>query len=315
MSEFAISGWDVPNYLWIVITIAAAFLQNIRSSLQKHLKGRLGTTGVTFIRFGFGVPLALAFIVVPHLGFGMALPEFNTSFAFWIVIAALSQIAAQVCLIAAFSHHNFAVATAYSRTEPLHAAIFGLVLLGETMGWLDLSAVLLAFVGVCLISLGKQDMTIKNMANALKGRGALLGLASGTIFGLAAVAYRAASTSLDGPNFFMQGAFTLSVAIVLQSVVLLIFMVLREPQTLRQIAAAWRPAILVGLVGATASLGWFTAMTLQQAAMVKAVAQVEMLFAYVTGFVIFKERLNRIETLGCLAIVAGVILLVINTAF
>ena len=44
---------------WIVITIAAAFIQNIRSSLQKHLKGAMGTTGATFVRFGFGAPFAL----------------------------------------------------------------------------------------------------------------------------------------------------------------------------------------------------------------------------------------------------------------
>jgi len=31
--------------LWIPITIAAAFFQNLRSALQKHLKGRLSTAG------------------------------------------------------------------------------------------------------------------------------------------------------------------------------------------------------------------------------------------------------------------------------
>ena len=40
--------------LWIPITIAAAFLQNVRSTLQKYLKGRIGTTGATFVRFGYG---------------------------------------------------------------------------------------------------------------------------------------------------------------------------------------------------------------------------------------------------------------------
>ena len=48
--------------LWIVITIAAAFLQNIRSSLQRHLKGHMGTTGATFVRFGFGLPFAALYL-------------------------------------------------------------------------------------------------------------------------------------------------------------------------------------------------------------------------------------------------------------
>ena len=49
--------------LWIPLTIAAAFLQNVRSALQKHLKGRLGTTGATFVRFGYGFPVAIAYLL------------------------------------------------------------------------------------------------------------------------------------------------------------------------------------------------------------------------------------------------------------
>ena len=48
--------------IWVLITVAAAFLQNVRSAMQKHLKGRMGTTGATFVRFGFGVPFALLYM-------------------------------------------------------------------------------------------------------------------------------------------------------------------------------------------------------------------------------------------------------------
>ena len=51
-------------------------------------------------------------------------------------------------------------------------------------------------------------------------------------------------------------------------------------------------------------------MTLQNAAVVKAVAQVEMLLAFATSVLIFKERINRIETAGCVLIAAGVVLVV-----
>ena len=56
--------------LWIPITIAAAFLQNVRSALQKNLKGVMGTTGATFVRFGFGMPFALAFVGFLHWALG-----------------------------------------------------------------------------------------------------------------------------------------------------------------------------------------------------------------------------------------------------
>ena len=46
--------------IWIGITLAAAFLQNLRSMLQKHLKARLSSLGATAIRFFFAMPLAWA---------------------------------------------------------------------------------------------------------------------------------------------------------------------------------------------------------------------------------------------------------------
>ena len=56
--------------LWIPITIAAAFLQNLRSAAQKHLKSVMGTTGATFVRFGFGFPFALLLVAALHFGAG-----------------------------------------------------------------------------------------------------------------------------------------------------------------------------------------------------------------------------------------------------
>jgi drug/metabolite transporter (DMT)-like permease len=93
--------------------------------------------------------------------------------------------------------------------------------------------------------------------------------------------------------------------------VMLVFIALREPGEFRRIAAAWKPALAVGFVGASASFGWFTAMTLEKAAVVKAVAQIEMLFTFASTVFIFKERINRLEVAGCLAIVAGILLLLI----
>ena len=52
--------------LWIPITIAAAFLQNLRSALQKHLQGKLGTRGASFVRFGYGFPLAILYAAALH---------------------------------------------------------------------------------------------------------------------------------------------------------------------------------------------------------------------------------------------------------
>jgi drug/metabolite transporter (DMT)-like permease len=296
---------------WVLITVAAAFFQNVRSTLQKYLKGRIGTTGATFVRFGFGLPFAFLFLAILYHGMGYPLPEFNVAFAGWVVLAALAQIAAQALLIHLFSFRNFAVGTAYSRTEPAQAALFGLIFLSETVSWAALLAIAISVAGVMLISVARTQLNPSALFLSLASRSVAIGLCSGTLFGIAAVAYRGASLSLQGPNFLVQGAVTLCAAITFQTIIMLVFITIRDPGELRRIAAAWKPALAVGFVGATASFGGFTAMTLEKAAIVKAVAQIEMLFTFASTILVFKERINKREMAGCLAIVGGILLLLI----
>jgi hypothetical protein len=56
------------NFLWIPVTIAAAFFQNLRSSLQRHLKGKLSDMGVTYVRFAFAWPFAVIWLALPVPG-------------------------------------------------------------------------------------------------------------------------------------------------------------------------------------------------------------------------------------------------------
>jgi drug/metabolite transporter (DMT)-like permease len=138
---------------------------------------------------------------------------------------------------------------------------------------------------------------------------------SGFLFGISGVSYRYASLSLAPslplPDPVVQAGYTLMVVIVMQAIAMLVWIVLRERQELGRVVGAWRPAVLVGFVGATASFGWFTAMTLQPAAVIKALAQVEMLFTFASSVFIFKEHINRLEIAGCLLIVLGILALVL----
>jgi drug/metabolite transporter (DMT)-like permease len=298
--------------LWIPITIVSAFLQNIRSAMQKHLKGRMGTTGATFVRFGFGFPFSVAFVAFLHLGIGYSLPVVGRVFFAWVMLGGLAQIAATFLLVHLFSFRNFTVGTAYSRTEPAQAALFGLIFLGETVTLGAIAAISIAVVGVMLISVAHSAMSWRTLITSLGSRTALIGLASGTLFGVSAVAYRAASLALGGPNFMMQAAVTAAVVIVLQTLIMLAWMLARDRAELGRIAKAWRPALIVGLVGASASNGWFMAMTLQHAAIVKSLAQIEMLFTFASSVFIFRERINRLEIAGCVLIVGGILVLLIT---
>ena len=94
--------------LWIPITIAAAFFQNLRFMLQKHLKGRLSTFGVTYARFLFAAPLAVVFALW-MVGFDTADGCRKSCPGFWAMqsIGGVAQIMATALLVALFSLAKF----------------------------------------------------------------------------------------------------------------------------------------------------------------------------------------------------------------
>lgn len=302
--------------LWVIISVVAAFLQNLRSALQKYLKGRMGTTGATFVRFGFGAPFALFYLAIMHFGLGHPLPAPNTTFLFWAAVVVITQIAATFLLIHLFSFRNFVVGTAYSRTEPMQAAIIAFLVFSERLSASAIVAIAIAVAGVMLLSVARTAVTPKTLVQSVFSRTAGIGLFSGTLFGLAAVGVRAASLALEpglpAPDAAMQAAFTLVTVILVQSVVMFVWMVIREPAEIGHIRAAWKPSLMVGFAGATASFCWFFAMTLQHAALVKVVGQVEMIFTIASSAFIFREHINTREIAGCAAIVTGIVVLLLT---
>ena len=276
--------------LWVPITVAAAFLQDLRSALQKHLKARLSTTGATFARFGYAFPFAIAYVWFLHLAFGLPWPEPNTAFILFGILGGLAQIGATQLLVHLFSLRNFAVGTTYSKTEPIQAAVFGIVILGDPLSAGAVIAILVSLVGVMVISVAKQDLSWRNLLVSMTDKPALIGIASGGLFGISAVAYRASSLSLGADEPLMPAAFTLSCVTVFQTVLMIVFMRMKEPGQLMEVIKAWRVAGLVGLSGMAASAGWFTAMTIQNAAYVRALAQVELVFTFVASVFFFRRR-------------------------
>ncbi len=57
------------------------------------------------------------------------------------------------------------------------------------------------------------------------------------------------------------------------------------------------------------SVGWFTAMALQNAAYVRAVGQVELIFTFLTSVIVFKEKVTVNEVFGTVLIVGGILVL------
>ena len=298
--------------LWVPVTLAAAFMQNLRSALQKHLKESLSTSGATFCRFVYAVPLAIAYVALLGEGFGFEWPDPNPRFALFAMVGGVTQITATALLVYLFALRNFAVGTTYSKTETVQAAVFGVVILGEPVSLAAAFAIGVSLVGVMIISVARSRLTLRNLFLGWTGRAAFIGVLSGTFFGLSAVAYRAASLSLGGEGFLMQAAFTLACVVVFQSAVMTVWIRLREPGELTRVLRNWRVASLVGVSGMLGSAAWFTAMTLENAAYVRAVGQIELVFTLVASYFFFRERSTALELAGIVLIVGGIVILLLG---
>jgi drug/metabolite transporter (DMT)-like permease len=293
----------IAPWLWIVFTVTAAFFQTLRNAMQRELTTKLGTVGATHVRFLFGFPFALIFIIGLVVGTGVQLPRPSLSFWPWVIDGAGAQIAATALMLMAMGERSFVVTIAYIKTEPIQVAIFGLIFLGDAVSWPLMSAILVATAGVIIMSTKPGGMT-----GGIKPT--IIGLISGGAFALSAIGYRGAILSLHLPNFVMAATFTLVVGLVMQSIVLSLYLWLREPSVMVAIARAWKPSLFAGLMGALASQFWFLAFAIATAASVRTLALVEVLFAQLTARVMFGQRTTKREAIGMVLVVAGVALLV-----
>ncbi|MFC0201253.1 EamA/RhaT family transporter, partial [Paracoccus rhizosphaerae] len=57
--------------------------------------------------------------------------------------------------------------------------------------------------------------------------------------------------------------------------------------------------------------GWFTAFALQNAAYVRSLGQVELLFSILASVIVFRERLRIIDVLGMLLLAVSVVMIVL----
>ncbi len=292
--------------LWLLATLAAALVQTGRFALQKRLKSTgLTAGGATFARFVFAAPLALVLaaglLATSPQEVGAPPPRF------WLAVAGggLSQVLATMATIALFSLRSFATGIAFTKTETILVALFSSVFLGEAVSPAGFAAILLGAAGVLLLSLpagGRWD---------LGARAPMLGLAAGALFGLSAVGYRAASLALPTGDTLTRAAVTLAAVTCFQTLAMLPWLRLAQPGEIGRVLRRWRITALVGAAGMLGSLGWFVAFTLQNAAYVRAVGQIELVFSALVSWLVFRERARGRELVGIAVLGLSIVLLVL----
>ncbi|WP_416899724.1 MAG: EamA family transporter [Minwuia sp.] len=297
--------------LWIPVTIAAAFLQNLRSALQKAIKGRLSTAGAAYSRFLYALPLAALYLWGLVSFGGEKLPPANGLFLLYCALGGLSQILFTVVLLWLFSFRSFAVGTTFSKLEVVLVAALGAILLGDTVGPWALLAIAIGALGTMILSFTETRMTPMGLLRGLGDRATAVGILCAALLGASSVFYRGAILALESPHFVLAASFALAVALAMQTAMMGAWFLLFDRAELGRVLKEWRRAAPVGLSGMLCSVCWFTAFAVQNAAYVRALGQIELVFTFFASVVVFKEKVKATELLGTGMIVAAILLIVL----
>jgi drug/metabolite transporter (DMT)-like permease len=292
------------SWLWVAFTLTASAAQTARNVMQRELTGALGALGASQVRFLFGLPFAVLFFVGLRLATGVAAPSIGPAAAGFIVMGALAQIGGTALMLAAMRERSFVVVIAFTKTEAAQIALYALLFLGETPTVTLIGAIVLATVGVFLMA-GSGAETAR-----AGWRPIAMGLASATAFAFAAVGFRGAVTRMETPSIAMAATTVLVAGLAVQTAVLLVWLALFDRAGLKAILALWRASLLAGFMGALASQLWFVAFALTDAARVRTLALVEVLFAQAASLKLFRERPSGREWLGMALIVAAAAMLI-----
>ena len=282
----------------------AAFMQAWRNAFQKQLSTTVDVYGVTLARFIFALPLALIYIsCLYHFQPLTESVHFNLRFAIYVLIAALSQIAATALMVQLFKQKNYAIGVGLAKSEAVLAAIIAVVFLSDHLSLLGWFGVAVGGFAVFLMSKGRDfsDFSVQTLC---------IGIGSGLCFAITSLLVREASLELDNLPFIHRAAWVLLMAIATQCCLLLMYLGIFRRATLW---AMWQRIGLtfrVSLCSFLASLGWFSAMSMQSVPIVKTLGQVEIIFSMLISAYFFKEKLARAEHLGIVLVVIAAFLVI-----
>jgi len=296
--------------LWIPVTIAAASFQTVRFMLQKSLSTvKLTAAGATFARFAYSMPLAILGLAITLQMTGFRLPPLTGWFWVFAAIGGTAQILATICVVALFKQRNFAVGITFKKTEVIQTAIVGFLVLGDRISTGALVAIFLGMMAVLLLSKspGGDEAWWKNLTN----RASRLGLGSGVLFAFSSVSYRGASLELGDIDAWFRALVTLTVVVSFQFISMGIWLLLRDRAELRAVWDTRRTGMFVGLTSLCGSFCWFLAFTLQNAAYVKALGQVELILSLFASILFFRETITRREIAGMMLLGVSILALVL----
>jgi drug/metabolite transporter (DMT)-like permease len=289
----------------MALTVFAAGLQSIRTAAQKQLNGHLTILAGTYVRALFGLPVMVAYLLALRAFEGSPWPQAGWVFTGYVVLTALTQMAATAAMLSLFKVRSFAVASQITRSDMIFTAVIGAALWGQALSPSGWTALLFASVGLALMMMAK----VGREPGALSGQVVTTGLFIGLMFGVCNLTLREATLNVAGASSLMAGAVTVVCVTAIQLGALGVWLLAREPGTHRAITGNKGLSLFVGVTSALGSIAWFSAFALETAALVRIVGQIEVVFTLALSVWYFRERPTFLELGGLALTVAGIVVL------
>lgn len=301
------------NPIWLPASLLGGLFQAWRTALQQRLRAELSVSGAGLVRYLYGLPFALILAAIWLAIQKEAVPHLGSAFAGFAVAGAVTQMAGTILLIMAFGHRGFVVGTAFSKTEAVQAALVTALFLGERLPLLAWVGIVAGVAGVLTLALAGRGVSGREIWRALGQPAALCGLGAGSMFALAAIAVKLATAELDDIDLIGSALVTLVVVMAIQTGLHILWVALRDRDTLRAVFRQWRTSSQVGLLSALGSACWYIGFAAAPAALVRIVGQVEVIFTIAFAHFYLREPVRWHEIVGLLLVVGGVVMALLAT--
>ena len=295
---------------WIVTSVMGAFFQNARSSIQKKLNTEMSLMASTYVRFAFSLPILFVVFFIYFGNFNYFIISVqNSNFITYVILASVLQISFTLLFLYLLKFTNFLIGTALSKTEVIQIAFFEFIILKDYLNFYALLGIMISTIGVIIFS----TKDLKNIINGFFSKSTVVGLLCGTLLALSVVFYRGSMEFLEFTNKnFDRALLTLFAATIIQTSLITFYLLLFEITEFKKIKSNIKLSSLAGFFGFSATISWFYSFSLVQAALVRAVGQIELLFSYISSRFMFKEKIRYIEIFGIIIFIFGLILVIFN---
>jgi len=298
---------------WIFLTLCATVLQTFRNIGQKKLGQRLDSLSASWSRFILPFPIAILVVI-------LTVKNINHDFFYHCAICAIFQIFGNSLMVKTLQTKNFSVGIAFYKTEALQAAIVGVIIFNQHVSLVTILAIIIATIGVIMISNLKFRHGKKEFFKSLKSPSTGFGLLSGFCFTITGFNLKFATANLVTQELSQinSGLLTLMWVIFLQNLFYILTKSLQKrlKNDLKNIFNAENKSTFfkTGFFSFCGAVCWFCAYSFGDVILIKTLGQIEIIFALLVSHFMMKEKNNLTQIIGIFLVLIGIIVTITSNS-